>query len=103
MRPAGRLAPRSAISSSIDLPVFRARSPIVSFRRSVAKGPGNKLLMVTLWAIVWRASPATKPVNPLRAPFDSPRISIGILTEPDVMLTMRPGTAQAPQPGLRVS
>ena len=37
-----------------------------------------------------RASPATKPVSPLRAPLDRPSISIGAFTEPEVMLTTRP-------------
>ena len=46
--------------------------------------------MVTLCATVLRASPATKPVRPERAPLDKPKISIGALTAADVMLTMRP-------------
>jgi hypothetical protein len=37
-----------------------------------------------------RERPATKPVRPLRAPFERPRMSIGALTAPDVMLTTRP-------------
>jgi len=41
-------------------------------------------------SFVVRATPATKPVSPLRAPLDSPRISIGAFTELEVMLTMRP-------------
>ena len=37
-----------------------------------------------------RATPATKPVRPLRAPLDRPRMSMGAFTALDVMLTMRP-------------
>ena len=37
-----------------------------------------------------RASPATKPVRPLRAPLLKPKMSIGALTALEVMLTMRP-------------
>jgi hypothetical protein len=48
------------------------------------------LLIVTLCFATLRATPATKPVSPLRAPFDSPSASIGAFTAADVMLTMRP-------------
>jgi hypothetical protein len=58
--------------------------------RSVSKKPGSRLLMVTLCATVFRASPATKPVRPERAPLDRPSTSIGIFTAPEVMFTMRP-------------
>jgi hypothetical protein len=58
--------------------------------RSVSKKPGSRLLIVTLWATVLRASPATKPVRPERAPLDRPSTSIGALTAPEVMFTMRP-------------
>ena len=37
-----------------------------------------------------RATPATKPVRPERAPLLRPRISIGAFTELEVMFTMRP-------------
>jgi len=47
---------------------------------SLSKMPGSRLLMVTLRATVWRASPATKPTRPERAPFDSPSSCCGILT-----------------------
>src|SRR3546814_11116469 len=53
-------------------------------------GPGSRLLIVTLSITVLRARPATKPVRPARAPFESPRISIGAFTAPEVIFTMRP-------------
>ena len=46
--------------------------------------------MVTLCRATWRARPATKPVRPARAPLDMPSSGIGDLTDPEVMLTMRP-------------
>src|SRR5215510_5786596 len=46
--------------------------------------------MVTPWRTVTRATPATKPVRPERAPLLSPRMSIGAFTELEVMFTMRP-------------
>src|SRR5450830_1061161 len=46
--------------------------------------------MVTPRATVLRASPATKPVRPLRAPLDRPSPSTGAFTALEVMLTMRP-------------
>src|SRR6478735_32863 len=52
--------------------------------------PGSKLLMVTLWRTVWRASPAMKPMSPERAPFDNPASAWGLLTVRALMLTMRP-------------
>src|SRR5437867_3944622 len=63
---------------------------MVERSRSVSKGPGRRLLIVTLWPTVLRASPATKPVSPVRAPFESPRMSMGCFTALDVILTMRP-------------
>ena len=57
---------------------------------SVAKEPGRMLLMVTLCRAMSRATPATKPVRPLRAPFDRASEEMGAFTEIDVMLTMRP-------------
>ena len=58
----------------------------------MSKAPGRRLLIVTLAdaSLGPRATPATKPVSPLRAPFDRPRISIGAFTALEVMLTMRP-------------
>ena len=46
--------------------------------------------MVTLRPTVWRASPATKPTSPERAPFDSPSSICGILTLRETMLSTRP-------------
>jgi hypothetical protein len=45
---------------------------------------------VTPWRMVVRATPATKPVRPERAPLLRPRMSIGAFTELEVMFTMRP-------------
>ncbi len=47
-------------------------------------------LMVTFDAATLRATPARNAVSPARAPDDRSRPPIGILTDPDVMLTMRP-------------
>src|SRR4029453_15158982 len=52
--------------------------------------PGSRPLMVTPWRTVTRATPATKPVRPERAPLLRPRMSIGAFTELEVMFTMRP-------------
>src|SRR5215470_17735425 len=76
--------------SSIDRPVAFATVAIVERSRSVSKGPGRRLLIVTLCATVLRASPAMKPVSPARAPLERPRMSIGDFTETDVMFTIRP-------------
>src|SRR5882757_10659612 len=46
--------------------------------------------MVTPCRTVTRATPATKPVRPLRAPLLKPNMSIGAFTELDVMFTIRP-------------
>ncbi len=46
--------------------------------------------MVTLCRATCRASPATNPVSPARAPLLMPRVGIGDFTEAEVMLTMRP-------------
>ena len=53
--------------------------------------------MVTLFPAkaVVRDRPATKPVKPLRAPFDKPKISMGAFTALEVMLTMRPKPREA--------
>src|SRR5207249_2118044 len=89
-RPAGLVRRRSRTTSSTVRPLVFAWMAMVERNRSVSKGPGRRLLIVTLWATVLRASPATNPVSPARAPFESPRMSIGCFTALDVMLTMRP-------------
>ena len=82
---------RLARIASTSWPDFFAAPAMVPFRRSVSKAPGSRLLIVTpLAAMGVRATPATKPVRPLRAPLDKPRMSIGDFTELDVMFTMRP-------------
>src|SRR6266550_4581494 len=58
--------------------------------RSVRNGPGRSPLIVTLYFATWRARPAQNAVRPARAPLLMPRLAIGDLTEPEVMLTMRP-------------
>ena len=45
--------------------------------RSVSNVPGNKLLIVTPWATLCLAKPATNPVKPARAPLDNPRADKG--------------------------
>src|SRR6187455_1912145 len=90
-RCAGIVRLRSSAMTSIDLPVFATAPCIVARRRSVSKAPGSRPLVVTPRAArLLRERPATKPVRPLRAPFERPRMSIGALTAPDVMLTTRP-------------
>src|SRR6059036_3944853 len=89
-RPAGVARWRSRTTSSAVRPLVFAWMAIVERNRSVSKGPGRRLLIVTLSATVLRASPATKPVSPVRAPFERPRMSMGCFTALDVMLTMRP-------------
>ena len=52
--------------------------------------------MVTPWAAsLLRETPATKPVRPLRAPLDKPKMSIGAFTALEVMLMMRPNPRAA--------
>ena len=46
--------------------------------------------MVTLLLEALRASTATAPVSPSRAPFDSSSAAIGCLIDAEVMFTMRP-------------
>src|SRR5688572_15169551 len=82
-----------ATTSSTGRPDFCAWNAMPERSRSVSKRPGRMLLMVTLCSTVWRASPATKPVSPERAPLESPSCGIGALTELEVMLTMRPKPA----------
>ena len=57
---------------------------------SLSKMPGKRLLMVTLRETVWRASPATKPTRPERAPFERPSSSCAIFTLRETILMMRP-------------
>src|SRR5437764_455468 len=76
-RPEGFARWRSRTTSSMVRPLVFAWMAIVERRRSVSNGPGRRLLIVTLWPTVLRASPATKPVSPVRAPFESPRMSMG--------------------------
>src|SRR3989475_446541 len=89
-RPAGLVRRRSRTTSSTVRPLVFAWMAMVERNRSVSKGPGRSWWIVTLGAPVLRASPATNPVSPARAPFESPRMSIGCFTALDVMLTIRP-------------
>jgi len=89
-RPAGIVASRARFASSTLLPDFFALNSMLARSRSVHIAPGSRLLIVTLCMAVLRASPAMKPVSPVRAPFDSPSSAIGIFTALEVMLTMRP-------------
>ena len=90
-RLAGICAACALRMSATSLPLLLATALWVEARRSVSNFPGNSELMVTPWpAMPERARPATKPVRPLRAPLDRPRMSIGAFTALDVMLTMRP-------------
>ena len=95
-RRAGMALLRASSRVSIGWPDFCAAPAIVTRRRSVSKAPGSRLLMVTLEpATLLRATPATKPVRPLRAPLLRPSTSIGALTAPEVMFTMRPNPRSA--------
>ena len=89
-RPAGLAAAARAAIVSSDSPACSARKRIFPRRRSVSNGPGRMQLIVTLCATVWRASPATNPARPVRAPFDMPSSGIGLFVAAEVMLTMRP-------------
>ena len=90
-RPAGIWACCATRTSCELLPVLVATACIVVARRSVSNLPGSRLLMVTPCdAILLRATPATKPVRPLRAPLDKPNTSIGAFTALEVMLITRP-------------
>jgi hypothetical protein len=46
--------------------------------------------MVTLCSATEQASPAMKPVSPVRAPLDRASMATGAFTACDVTLTMRP-------------
>jgi len=77
--------------SSTLWPVLAEVAFTVAAMRSVSNLPGSRLLMVTpLAARLLRATPATKPVSPLRAPLDRPSMSMGDFTALEVMFTMRP-------------
>ena len=89
-RPVGFVAERLASISSNEMFWRRASNSMPERSRSVRKGPGKRLLIVTLCRATCRARPATKPVSPARAPLLIPRLGIGDFTEPEVMLTMRP-------------
>ena len=52
--------------------------------------PGSRKLIVTFEAATLRATPARNAVKPARAPEERSSPAIGIRTEPEVMLTMRP-------------
>src|SRR2546430_2097395 len=62
---------------------------------SLSKMPGSRLLMVTFLATVCRASPATKPTRPERAPFDRPSSICGVLTLRATMVISTPSWASA--------
>ena len=70
--------------SAFDTPVSRDTA------RSVACSPGSRLLTQTPLAATCRDMPATNPVSPDRALFDSPSSAMGDRTAADVMLTTRP-------------
>src|SRR6266851_4396725 len=89
-RPVGFDWPRLASCSSNEMFCRRASNSIPERRRSVRNGPGSRPLIVTLYLATCRAMPAQKAVRPARAPLLMPRLGIGDLTEPEVMLTMRP-------------
>src|SRR5580704_12284351 len=88
-RPVGFDWPRFASISSKETFWRRASYSMPERSRSVRNGPGSRPLIVTLYLATWRASPAQNPVSPARAPLLMPRIGIGDLTDPEVMLTMR--------------
>ena len=52
--------------------------------------PGRRLLTVTLRSATSRHTPARKAVSPARAPEERSRPAIGVSTDSEVMLTMRP-------------
>src|ERR1700756_3567929 len=76
--------------SSKEMFCRRASYSMPERKRSVRNGPGNRPLIVTLYLATCRAIPAQNAVRPARAPLLMPRLAIGDLTEPEVMLTMRP-------------
>src|SRR6201997_1188102 len=82
--------PRLASISSNETFCRRASYSMPERSRSVRNGPGSRPLIVTLYLATCRAMPAQKAVRPVRAPLLMPRLGIGDLTEPEVMLTMRP-------------
>src|SRR5690625_1563975 len=66
------------------------RSSLFFLRRSVIKGPGSKLLIVTLCLAISRANAEIAPVKPARAPVDKHIVLLGDLTDTEVILTIRP-------------
>jgi len=80
----------SSVTALTSREEFLANAARFNFNRSVSKVPGSRLLIVTLCSAVERANPATKPVRPVRAPFDNASIATGAFTACDVTLTMRP-------------
>jgi hypothetical protein len=80
----------SSVTALTSREEFFANAARFDFNRSVSKVPGSRLLIVTLCSAVERANPATKPVRPVRAPFDNASIATGAFTACDVTLTMRP-------------
>src|SRR5664279_4307706 len=90
-RRAGTTCFLASMKASAVMPVRWPAAAAVVRTRSVSNHPGNRPFTVTpRSASLVRATPATKPVRPLRAPLDRPRTSNGAFTEPDVMLTTRP-------------
>ena len=87
---AGIVDARRAAASSIVIPSRSATGPSSAVARSVAWIPGSRLLMTTPCSATCRAVPATNPVSPVRAAFESPSCGIGAFTDCDVMLTTRP-------------
>src|ERR1700745_1191942 len=89
-RPGGLDWPRLASISSKETFCRRASYSMPERSRSVRNGPGSRPLIVTLYLATCRAMPAPEAVRQVRAPLLMPRLGIGDLTEPEVMLTMRP-------------
>src|SRR5579871_467643 len=63
--------------------------------RSVSNDPGWIELMVTLWRAKSRAAEARNAVRPARAPEETSRPATGVLTELEVMVTIRPNPRSA--------
>ena len=73
-----------------DAFLLRRRFDVGARSGRSSKVPGSRKLMVTLDAATLRATPARKAVRPARAPDDRSSPAIGIFTDPEVILTMRP-------------
>ena len=76
--------------SSTVRPDFSAAHAQPAARRSVSMNPGSRLFTVTLLSTTSRPTPARNAVRPARAPDDRSRPGIGVRTEKEVMLTIRP-------------